>query len=327
MTVKPTSKVLLKRMLFLELTGILSIVLSLVALGLLIEMNLLDLRSIVVPSIGLIVVFVFIGLSVRYARRDIHRIHELHSKSFYRIGRYLVYLIGLGMIGYTFFLIITEKEILTSIGPIIEAEATLVLGVLVIYYTYMIGFLIENEHLRHERANFWDIFWVILFPVILIAFSVYMLYTAKAETVSTGEPDFELPAQTIIGEFEKNDSLATLKYNGKKVKFASHVVDISGDSAILVKMDAGIDGVTVNCGFDKSQKEKLLGVVVGDSLVLQCSCGTYTVPTDESSLLSEKYLEMTRCNLIQQITPKTRVGTDVEIPIKGTSDSTRKQTK
>jgi tRNA_anti-like len=310
----PSKKVLFKRLLFLELTGILSLVLAVGALILLISLKMVETKNLIIPSAGFLVVFLFIFLSVRYARRDIHKIHELHAKGFYRIGRILVYGIGLAMIGYTLFLFATNKDIFDSIGSIIEAEVILVLGVLIIYYTYMIAYLIENEHLRHEHANFWDIFWVIIFPVMLIAGTIYMLFSQTADTVSSGKADFELAPSAIIAEFQKNDSLAKNKYGNKIIRFSSHILEISGDSSILMKLDGGMEGVTINCGFDKSQKEKVSDIIVGDSIQLQCSCSGFVKPTDESSLLSEVYVEMTRCNLLKHVVIKPRVGTDIESP-------------
>lgn len=313
-----------KRLLFLEITGILGLLLTVGAMALGVGLKLVKTENLIIPSLGFLVVFIFIFLSVRYARRDIHKIHELHANRFYRIGRYVVYAIGLGMIGYVFYLFLTHKDIFETIGSIIEAEIILVLGVLLIYYTYMIAFLIENEHLRHEHIDFWDIFWVIIFPVMLIAGTVYMLFSQQADTVTSGKADFEIQPAALIAEFEKNDSIARAKYVGKSVKFSSHVLEISGDSAMVVKLDGATEGYTVNCGFDKSQKEKIAALVVGDSMVVQCSCSGLVKPDDEMSLLSDKSLEMTRCNLLQHIVLKPRVGTDIESPKVGADSASKK---
>jgi hypothetical protein len=190
----------------------------------------------------------------------------------------------------------------------------MVLGIMVIYYTYMLGYLIENEHLRHERANFWDFFWVILFPIALITGSAYYVLTKEATRVTTGDPDFTMRPALIIAEFEKNDSLARAKYIGKSVLFSAHVLEVGGDSAMLFKLESGVAGYTVNCGFDKSLKDTVSAILVDDSITVQCSCSGLVKPDGEMSLLSDKSLEMTRCNLIRHIPHKVSVGTDVEIP-------------
>ncbi len=314
MTQEPIKKGLLKRLLFLEITGILSLLLTVTVSVLLISLKMLSTDALIIPSLAFLVVFVFIVISIRYARRDIHKIHELHDRGFYPMGRLLVYAIGVAMIGYTFFLLFTQKDFFTSIGSIIEAEMILVLGILIMYYTYTLHYLIKNEHLRHEHANFFDFFWVMIFPIILVAGSVFFLFSQTTEAVVSGRPDFEVTAGKILAEFEKNDSVANLKYLNKKIKLASHVVEITGDSSILLKLAGGIEGVTINCGFDKSQKDKIAAIIEGDSVVVLCSCGGFTKPKDAGSLLSEKYLELNSCNLLQQITLKPSIGTDIENP-------------
>lgn len=311
------SKGLLKKMLFLELTGFVSLALAATAMILLFSLNLVKSSQLIIPVAGFLVLFLFIALSVRYARRDLHKIHELHSTRFYHLGRILVYVIGLGMIGYAFYELISSKEL--SVGDIIELEIVLALGILVLYYTFMIGYLIDNEHMRHEHANFWDYFWVIIFPVLLIGGTAYMLFNQPAETVSKGKADFEMTPVSLVKEFQKNDSNANKKYHDKIILLASHVVEISGDSSMLVKLDGGVEGVTINCGFDKSMKEKLAGIVVGDSVQVQCSCSAFVKPDSETSLLAETYIDMARCNLIKHVPLKANVGTDIESPVKGDS--------
>jgi hypothetical protein len=144
----------------------------------------------------------------------------------------------------------------------------------------------------------------------------------KSDTISTGKADFETSPFSILKEFEKNDSLANKKYLGKSIKIGSHVVEVSGDSAILLKLDGGIEGATINCGFDKSQKDKLGGIVAGDSVIVQCSCGGYTKPESADDLLSEKYLELNICNLLLHVPVKPKIGTDIESP---KSDTANKQ--
>lgn len=293
------NKFLLRRMLFLELTGIFSLLLSVAAVFLLFSLSTVQTNTIVLLAAGFVIMFTFVVLSIRYARRDIHKIHILHSNALYKFGRLFIYAIGLAMIGYSFYLILTQKDFFTSVATIVESVIVLVLGIWVVYYTYLIHYLIENEHLRHNHATFGDYFWVVILPVILTGSSVYYLVNQKAENVSTGKADFEISAGKLIAEFENNDSIARLKYVGKSVKFSSIVLETAGDSGLLLKLNASVEGYTVNCGFDKSLQKNISSIKPTDSIEIQCSCSGLMVPDDGMSLLSDKSLEMTRCNVLK----------------------------
>ena len=138
------------------------------------------------------------------------------------------------------------------------------------------------------------------------------LYFKPAETESTGDADFTLAPRDIIAEFEKNAAAANKKYVGKTVRLGGIVGSIEGDSNILIKLQAGIEGYTVNCGFNKKLKDKLNGIVVGDSIQVQCSCSGLSSPDAELSLLSEKSLDMTRCSLLNWKKNEPNLGTDVD---------------
>lgn len=144
---------------------------------------------------------------------------------------------------------------------------------------------------------------------ILIGFYVY---NQRAATEVSGPADYEMTPAALIAEFEKNPTASNDKYIGRSILFSGKVVEIAGDSVILVKLDAGAEGYTVNCGFDKHLSEKLTGVVAGDEIKAQCSCSGITKPDDEMSLLSEKSLDMTRCSLIKWTPAKPGIGTDIE---------------
>ncbi len=138
------------------------------------------------------------------------------------------------------------------------------------------------------------------------------LYFKPADTETTGVADFSMAPGDIIADFEKDKTAANAKYIGKSVRFGGIVASIEGDSNILIKLQSGIEGYTVNCGFNKKLKDKLNGIVVGDSIQVQCSCSGFSTPDAELSLLSEKSLDMTRCSLLNWKKTVPNLGTDVE---------------
>ena len=127
---KEKGNIYLKRILFLEITGFLGLLLTVAAMWLLISLKVVELKNLILPAEGFLIIFSFIALSIRYARRDLHKIHELHSNRFYHIGRYLVYAIGWLMIGYTFYMYFTHKDLFINVGYIIEAQVVLVFSCL-----------------------------------------------------------------------------------------------------------------------------------------------------------------------------------------------------
>lgn len=296
-TIKQGSK-LMRKVLFLEVTGFLSLIFTGIVMYLIVSMRMAEIETLLIPGVGMLLVGVFTVLTIRYARRDLHKIHELHTKPFYRYFRYLVYVLGVLMVLYPLYLVFAHDDFFETIGVIMVAEILLVLGVFTLFYNNTLSYLIQNEHLHHKRVTMGDIMLVVVFPIALVAGSTYWLLSKEASTVSSGKADFESSAASIIREFESNDSLAAAKYVGKTIKFGGVVQEIAGDSAKLVKIQSGVEDVTVNCGFDKSQFAAIGNVQAGDSLIVQCSCSGYTSPEGEMDLLSERSLDMARCALI-----------------------------
>lgn len=294
----------MRRVLFLELSGFLSLGITLAIVAMLISMRFVETEMLQLPLAGLFLVFVFILLTIRYTRKDLHKIHELHSRAIYRVGRSVMYFLGAGMVVYGLYLLLSTADIWTEIGIVILADLAIVIGIFAIYYTFILGYLIKNEHLRHKSVTFSDLFLVVIMPIALVAVSIFMLFGKGATTIAQGKADFEIPASKIIAEFEAGESQANAKYHGKVLQFGGVISEISGDSTVLVKLNVGVDETTANCGFDKSLKQKLNRVAAGDSVIVKCSCSGYTRPDDAESMLSEKSLDLVRCDLVGHVPQK-----------------------
>ncbi|MBS3914708.1 MAG: hypothetical protein KG003_09420 [Bacteroidetes bacterium] len=290
----------LRKVLFLEISGFLSLGITLAVMATLLMMNLAELNVLWLPASGLVLVLAYIMLTIRYTRRSLHKIHELHTKGIYSYGRLVVNVLGVGLMVYGIFVFFATKDIWSDIGLVIFADLSFIIGLYCLYYNVTLSYLIQHEHLRHSNMTFWDFMMIVVAPIGLVVFSVYMLLSQEAITSATDEPDFNIPAAVVVEEFEKNDSLANAKYYNKILQFGGTVLEITGDSAKLVKLNIGKEDITANCGFDKSAMQTIQSVQAGDSVTLKCYCSGYSKPEDEESMLSEKSLDLVRCALVNK---------------------------
>lgn len=287
-----------RKVLFLEIAGFLSLTISVAVVFMVVAMHTTDLSIMWVPFSGLALTMGFVLLTISYMRRDLHKIHELHHRPVYKMGRFMVYLAATALILFAAYLIFTQKDFWSDISLVVVSVISIIAGVFAIYYTITLGYLIEHEHLRHSVITVYDLLILVLLPVGLVSGSVIMMFSQSASTVTEGQADFELTPVQIISEFEANDAAATLKFVGKSVKFAGIVTEVTGDSSVLLKLATGNSDYTANCGFDRSVYETVKSIKSGDSVQLQCSCSGITKPEGEMDLLSEKSLDMVRCKLL-----------------------------
>ncbi|MBL7811104.1 MAG: hypothetical protein JNL57_02680 [Bacteroidetes bacterium] len=304
------------KMFFLEITGIFCLLFSVSVVLFLANFKFIPPAMLVIPAIGVLFIgaYVFVTMKFAHALR-VHEIHTIKSHKYYHYRRIASYILAAVFAGLAVYLAFVDEDFVGDIGAVVTAEILIILAIYLVYYTYTLTYLIENEHLRHAKISFWDVFWVFLLPLGLVAGTVFFLFSQTASTVTEGKADFEARPAVLIAEFQKDSAAAYKKYLGKSIKFSGSVAEISGDSSVVVKLNAGIDEFVVNCGFDKSQKEKLSGVVIGDSIQLQCECSGITVPSEDMGMLTEKSLEMSRCNLLSWIKSKPQLGTDIETPL------------
>lgn len=295
---------MLRKVLFLEIAGFLSLAISVAVVIMVVLMHATDPSVLIFPFSGLAITGFFVVLTINYMRKDLHKIHELHHKFIYKAGRFVVYLFGSALVLYALYLFATEKEFWSDIPVVVVSIVSVIVGVFSIYYTATLGYLIEHEHLHHKGISFSDLFVIVILPIAVSAFSVMMMFGKKANTTTEGEADFNTTSLEIIREFEMSDSIARNKYIGKSVKFGGMITEVSGDSAVLLKLATGNEDYTANCGFDKSVYESVKNVKTGDSVIIQCSCSGITSPEGEMDLLSEKSLDMIRCKLLEIKTAK-----------------------
>ncbi len=190
-------------------------------------------------------------------------------------------------------------------------------GVLFLFVVYNYLLTTSQSLIHHKQAQkpeLMDWIFALILPVLLVCYAVISLYNQETLTSSVGEPDFKIQPAALMDAFEKDASASNQKYIGKVIRFSGSVSEISGDSSILLSLNAWKEGYSVNCDFDIALKEKLSAVLQGDSILLQCSCSGLSAPEEGMSLLSESSLEMTRCALIENFKNTPNLGTDVEHP-------------
>jgi hypothetical protein len=198
-----------------------------------------------------------------------------------------------------------------------EGNGILFVALLVSFVFSLYNFLLFSgnfEYSGNVKPGLMDWIFIVVFPALFMVYSVNSLFQQETDISSVGAPDFVLQPVGLMNEFEKNAAGANQKFIGKVIRFSGSVVEIAGDSSILMTLNAWKEGYTVNCDFDLTLKEKLSAVLQGDSVLLQCSCSGLSAPEEGMSLLSETSLEMTRCSLIENYKNNPNLGTDVEHP-------------
>lgn len=227
-------------------------------------------------------------------------------------GRFVAVITGLAMLVMLVLRSMKDTQLFSEIG---DGVSFTMLGVTAVYFVYFgINFRSNREH----KPGLLDLGLLIVLPVGIAAFSVFKLYTQKAEVSSAGKADFTLTPAQLFAEFTKDEKAANAKYISKTIRFAGSINEIVSDSVTQFKLNAWKVGYTINCNFDASLKDSVSAAKQGDSVLLQCSCGGLTKPDADMELLSETALQMSRCSLINLFIHKPELGTDIEVPNKKT---------
>lgn len=306
---------IMKKIHIMTLAGVGGILLAVTGIVAMYTRETLGLVPLISGLAGLLVGMITILIALNYFHKEdaTHPVILSHKPTLNLIQLVMI-VSGLAAIAWAVFLGSTQPGFYGSIRNGLGAGCMVIAGVYFIYFAFDVARTAEHPGFRNRKSILFDYLVVFAVPVVAAGWSVYRLYSEEAGTVTIGEADFTLKPAALIGEFEKDAEKANATYIGKSVRFSSSVIELAGDSTILVKLNSWKGEYTVNCNFDKAQKEKLASVLPGDSLEVQCSCSGLTKPSEEMSLLSESSLDMTRCNLLKWYQNKPNIGTDVEHP-------------
>ena len=141
--------------------------------------------------------------------------------------------------------------------------------------------------------------WIIILIVVLVApVYGYKEYTRTNKQMINARPDYILTADSLIREYEANDSLATAIYDGR-------IIEVSGPVKTVEKDDSGfytvILGYTstpsaVRCSIDSSQASNAAQIKVPSSVTIRGACTGFN--KDDMGLGSDVILN--RCAIINQ---------------------------
>lgn len=305
----------MKKIYIMTLAGIGGILLAVSGIVAMYTRETLGLVPLICGLAGLLVGMITILITLNYFHREdaTHPVILSHKPTL-NVIQLVMIVSGLAAIAWAVFLGSTMPGFFASVRNGLGAAFMVIAGVYFIYFAFDVARTVEHPGFRNRKSTLFDYLIVFALPLVAAGWSVYRLYNEEADTVTVGEADFNMKPSALISEFEKDAEKANATYIGKSVRFSASVIEMAGDSSILIKMNSWKGEYTVNCNFDKTQKEKLASVLPGDSLDVQCSCSGLTKPSDEMSLLSESSLDMTRCNLLKWYQNKPNIGTDVEHP-------------
>ena len=136
----------------------------------------------------------------------------------------------------------------------------------------------------------------IIIAVILILIAViatWYVFSKKFDDTATSRQDYSVNALDLIHEFEKNDSLANVKYAEKIITVNGRISGVeAADTMLNLKMTEPASGSYIIFAFQK-EGVNLHQVHEGDSVAIKGSCsgGAY------SNIMEVEYITFKRCVL------------------------------
>jgi hypothetical protein len=127
---------------------------------------------------------------------------------------------------------------------------------------------------------------------------VYKEYNRTNKDLRNTNPDFVTTATELIAEYERNDSLANKKYNGRVVELNAPVKKIEKDEKGFYTLVLGDSSSlsSVRCSMDTTHQQDAAVLIAGSSVVVRGSCTGFN--KDEMGLGSDVILN--RCAIINK---------------------------
>ena len=141
--------------------------------------------------------------------------------------------------------------------------------------------------------------WIILLIVVLAAVVYgYKEYTRTNKQLINERADYIISADSLIREYETNDSLAAAIYNGRIIEVSGAVKSVEKDNSGFYTIILGDpDGLSaVRCSIDTGQATKAAEINSGSSVIIRGVCTGYN--KDEMGLGSDVILN--RCAIINK---------------------------
>lgn len=115
---------------------------------------------------------------------------------------------------------------------------------------------------------------IVLFLLIVAGAGIGLYYYYKPhQSIAKEKPEFSVSAAQLVSDFEKNETEANQKYNGKVVEITGPIsekaTDPEGKLSVTI---AGAEIAGVNCQIDPEFTSKLTNAQEGETLRLKGIC-------------------------------------------------------
>ena len=143
-----------------------------------------------------------------------------------------------------------------------------------------------------------NIFMAILIILAGVAFGSWYMFTKKFDDTSKQGDGYTVNAIDFIKEFQKNDSLANLKYIEKFISVTGIVTEVeSADSIVNIKLGDTATGSYIIFAFQQQNMHDAKSIREGDKVSIKGSCsgGVY------SEILATEFITFKRIVLNKKI--------------------------
>lgn len=141
----------------------------------------------------------------------------------------------------------------------------------------------------------WIFIWIVLAGAAWYGFKEF---NRTAPDPRDQEPDFNIPAISLLQVFEKNDTVAIQTYDGKIIEVSGNVKEIEKDEKgfYTLVLGANEELSSVRCSIDSTSNQEAASVTKSSSVIIR---GTFTgYNKDEMGLGADVILN--RCALISK---------------------------
>ncbi len=101
----------------------------------------------------------------------------------------------------------------------------------------------------------------------------FYLFNKPHQSVSGANPDFQLPSNEIISEFEKDEDSANKKFNGKVIEITGIVAEKTKDEKGKLNVTLqGEDIAGIGCVFEPAAQSKAAALAEGQQCKIKGVC-------------------------------------------------------
>jgi hypothetical protein len=155
--------------------------------------------------------------------------------------------------------------------------------------------------IRKKNRNLIQLLFVLV--VLCIGFGIWKglkEYNRTNEDLSTVKADIKIPAVDLIHDYEKNDSVANLKYVDKVIEADGNIKDIEKDEKGYYTIILGAKESTssVRCSMDTLHTADAARLSPGSSVVVRGACNGFKKNGDLLGVDLGSDVELNRCVIV-----------------------------